>query len=69
MMAIRIWNKKETQRVIRSLKKEGGYTIIKNTDSGTYKTVEKREDGSPVFTATDIGSRYIINYQDKLFIN
>lgn len=62
-MAVRVWDKRYTQKVIKALK-AAGYKVNK-IGEGFYKAFT--DDGTEVFSAM-IGSRgYLIRYKEGLF--
>ena len=68
-MAVKMWNKRETQSVIKQLR-DAGYLVKKA--NGTYKIIDETTDnpwmieGKPLFRAM-VGTRgYLVNFHDSL---
>jgi hypothetical protein len=69
-MSVHIWNKKDTQMVIRTMRK-AGYDIRKI--DGIYQTYDSGKiwlvNGKPLFSAMPGNNGYLVNFNQQVLLN
>lgn len=70
-MSVHIWNKKDTQMVIRTMRK-AGYVIKKINN--IYQTLDENGvpwvvNGKPLFSAMPGNNGYLVNFNQQVLFN